>query len=188
MEVSILFEVDSTSGAPDTAMPIKACGAYDKDSHLLHRLTGLQNLIPTDLKKRLEDLEAIEPSTLKCLPTLAQAMTTAGVTDLGSCPAGEQCQNQSVNYQLASGNRCTPASKSICASCVNSVISPPPGPSPGCPPGDGCTPGATRVGSLCHSPGVPGGCRYRYKFVCKNINVGGPCPRTAWWGNGAECC
>ena len=115
IEVSILFTVDPDD--PANARTILTCGAYDNISALLAKLTDLQG--------RLLDLEEIEPSTLKCLPTLAQAMKTAGVTDQSPCPAGQQCQSQSVRYQLASGNTCTPASKSVCASCVAPPPSPP---------------------------------------------------------------
>ena len=113
IEVSILFEVDSTSGAPDTAIPIKACGAYDKDSALLGQLNDLRT-----------EFEKFKKSALTCTPTLAQAMTTAGVTDLGSCPSGQTCQNQSVDYKVASSDTCTPASKSVCASCVTQQQNP----------------------------------------------------------------
>lgn len=110
IEVSMLFTVDPND--PANARTILTCGAYDKDSALLGRLT--------DFEGRLSDLEVIEPSTLKCLPTLAQAMTTAGVTDVGPCPSNQTCQNQSVNYRVVStnGDTCSDQTHTVCASCV----------------------------------------------------------------------
>ena len=127
--VPMIFTVDSSdpSSRPE-ARPIVSCGMYDRDSGLLIRVTDLENLnIDTEdqLVQLQERLKNLEDSSLQCTPSRTVAME--GVTDIGQCPSGQQCQSKTISYNVVD-----PSDKTKCQlqstqiGCFRCVPRPPP--------------------------------------------------------------
>ena len=129
--VPMIFTVDSSdpSSRPE-ARPIVSCGMYDRDSGLLIRVTDLENLnIDTEdqLVQLQERIKNLEDSSLQCTPSRTIAMD--GVTDLGQCPSGQQCQSKTISYNVVDPSdktKCQLQSTQIgCARCVPRPALPP---------------------------------------------------------------